>query len=66
MNWRSTTIEVRTEFLGWAQGELSVRQVLGDQRFRDEFQGDPLDHLIEELLDALFYAWMERRKRAAG
>ena len=52
----------------WRNNEAIARQVLDtlpedlDSRFRigkdkygDLFQGDPLDHLYEELLDAIFY-----------
>jgi hypothetical protein len=59
-DWRN--IDNRPEFLLWVEKELSSRQAYGEHLFGNLFHGDPLQHAFEELLDALFYLWMARKK----
>ena len=45
--------------------KILTRLELGEERYKSSlfgFQGDPLEHLEEELLDAVFYVYMLRKK----
>ena len=42
--------------------DMQRRRQFGIQKYGPEFVGDPLEHLYEELLDALFYVYMSKRK----
>lgn len=53
-------------FLQWVRKSLVERWKLGSDRYQSHikgFQGDPLDHGIEEVLDLLVYLFYEKRKR---
>lgn len=60
--WRDLSDDPRSDFLTWVGSSMSERQQFGRDAYGDTFEGDPLDHLIEELLDALFYAWVAKRR----
>ena len=45
---------------------LRERTAYGKENFGESFHGDPLKHLMEELLDALVYSAVEMKKRAEG
>lgn len=63
--WRSMKAEDREEFLGWAEQALSARWQLGADLYHSDvrgFQGDPIDHAIEEALDLVLYLFMTKRK----
>ena len=62
--WRDLGELERKEFLEWILEAEKLRQEVGIAKYGYNFVGDPLDQLIEELFDALFYAWVELRKRA--
>jgi len=62
-NWRKLPSPVRSEFIQWVDERTADRQRYGHQTHGDLFKGDPLDHLVEELFDALFYAWQEKRRQ---
>ena len=64
--WRSMEPGDRQEFLVWAESSLFKRWVLGDERYESctlGFQGDPLDHAIEEALDLVLYLWIAKRRQ---
>ena len=63
--WRDLSIEERQKYEKWLLEEAVQRQTVGRQKYGDVFQGDPLQHLKEELLDALFYCWVAMRQRSA-
>ena len=62
--WRTLGDLDREDFLVWVDSRSKQRQGLGRKVYGDTFQGDPLDHAIEEALDLLFYLWVERRRQA--
>lgn len=65
-SWRSMGPKDRAEFLAWTNQELESRWQVGNERYQSEangFQGDPFEHLGEELLDALLYWYWEKRRR---
>lgn len=67
--WRRMDADARAELLAWAQAEMAERLAIGQDKYKSEergFRGDPLDHLENELLDALVYAWYVRRQRDGG
>lgn len=61
--WRDLSGEQRWEFVHEQSGRMMQRYKVGAIEYGDTFQGDPLDHLEEELMDALFYCWTARRQR---
>ncbi len=64
--WRKLEPADRTDFYLWAKTSLMYREELGEKKYRSRekgFQGDPFEHLEEELLDALFYLWIEKRRQ---
>ena len=65
MSWRSISEDERENFLIEVDLKLSSRQKMGEDTYGNEFKGDPLTQLEEELLDALFYVFMARKERGA-
>lgn len=64
--WRSMQLEDQEQFHTWLYTNLKQRWYLGKEKYQLDihgFQGNPLDHLIEELLNALLYAYWERRRQ---
>ncbi len=61
-NWRNLDTETRNTFLEWVYDSNKERNALGRERYGDTFQGDPLEHAIEEALDLLFYLWAAKRR----
>ena len=52
------------EALARSLGEaLDTRFADGYDMYGEYFQGDPLEHLLEELMDALFYVVVAQRRR---
>ena len=65
-NWRRVTSEIREKFVEHVASALQKRGDEGERKYQSSkkgFQGDPLEHLEEELLDALFYLWYAKRQR---
>lgn len=62
--WRDLGDSDRQDFLTWMVSRAKQRNLQGRKVYGDTFQGDPLDHAIEEALDLLFYLWVERRRQA--
>ena len=62
--WRELQHE-REDFFAWASRMLRFKVMAGAKIHGDVFEGDPLDHAIEEALDLMFYLWMEKQKQAA-
>ena len=62
-DWRSLNDADRAEFNAWVSGELQIRAAHGKESYGDRFQGDPLKHLKEELLDELVYLYYAMRER---
>ena len=60
MTWRYVD---REEYLKTIEGKIAHRLDYGFEHYGDEFEGDPLAHLEEELIDALFYVHFARRQR---
>ena len=68
LGWRRLDADTQADFLRWAEDQLAVRLAIGEQEYQSHiygFQGDPLEHLIKEQLDGLFYSWQELRRRNA-
>ena len=66
MAWRDMGDKERTDFIQWITESANRRWIVGDNKYHSSalgFQGDPLNHLIEELQDALLYAYYLRRQR---
>ena len=64
VSWRHTEPQERKEFIVAVIEDLAKRQAVGVERFGTEFQGDPIEHAWEELLDGLYYLWKARKERA--
>jgi len=65
-SWRSMKGEDQSEFLCWINGSLHDRWGLGKEKYDSDnqgFQGNPLDHAIEEALDLVLYLFMEKRRQ---
>ena len=68
LGWRRLDADAQADFLRWAEDQLAGRLAIGEQEYQSHiygFQGDPLEHLIKEQLDGLFYSWQELRRRNA-
>ena len=66
LGWRRLDADAQADFLRWAEDQLAGRLAIGEQEYQSHiygFQGDPLEHLIKEQLDGLFYSWQELRRR---
>lgn len=66
-DWRSMQSIDQVHFVQWVEDSLSERWNIGKEKYQSDikgFQGNPLDNLIEELLDALLYAYWERRRQS--
>lgn len=62
-SWRSLgSVERADLFLGLV-GRMSSRYAQGREEYGDVFQGDPLEHALEEAIDAVFYLMMALRQR---
>ena len=64
--WRAIDVAARLEFVDDVHQGLTERQLVGHNTFGDTFQGDPLQHAWEELLDGLFYIWVAKKERSNG
>ena len=63
--WRSTALEIRADFVTWAENQHHERQAHGIEEYGPvTFKGEPLDQGIEENLDQLFYLYWAKRKLA--
>ena len=66
-SWRSMVELDQTEFRHWSDISLSARWELGREKYQSDvkgFQGDPIDHAIEECLDQLIYLFMAKRRHS--
>lgn len=61
-NWKDAGEAERELFRDEMNDALSERLARGHEEYGDEFQGRPLMHLQDELLDALFYTWYAGRQ----
>ena len=64
--WKKMGREERREFLEWVLDMQSKRWDVGSEKYDSEnagFQGQPLEHLAEELFDALCYCYYAMRQR---
>ena len=61
--WRTLGAEERMAFYTWTIRKLQSREQKGVGKYGLVFRGDPLDHLEEELLDALLYVYQEKRRQ---
>lgn len=64
-DWRRLDDDALDDYYAWVAGALRERAALGRRRYGQTFQGDPLDHAVEETLDLLFYLYQMRRQRDA-
>ena len=67
-SWRVMDEQDEAEFQAWLKERLAERAEVGRIKYNsdvDGFQGDPLEHLIEEQLDSLRYGWRELKRREA-
>ena len=60
--WRHISENDRANFLGDVVASMAERQRGGEEKYGNEFRGDPLSQAWEELLDGLFYIWIAMRK----
>jgi len=65
-SWRILGPNERIEFGQWVESHLGKRKDKGLAKYGNRFQGDPIDHLIEELVDALLYAWVLEKRYRGG
>ena len=68
LGWRRLDADAQADFLRWAEDQLAGRLAIVEREYQSHiygFQGDPLEHLIKEQLDGLFYSWQELRRRNA-
>ena len=65
-DWRRLNADDRLEYAQWIVNLVVSRQAAGRKTYGDTFVGDPLQHLSEELIDALFYCFQAQRQRAAS
>jgi trimethylamine:corrinoid methyltransferase-like protein len=64
--WRQMEQKDAIEFGQWVEDGLNARWQIGMERYESHikgFQGNPLDHAIEEALDQLLYLWIEKRRQ---
>lgn len=61
--WRKINEENVEEFSKNVSKEFLERRQVGIKKYGKEFQGDPLLHQREEILDALFYNWASLKER---
>ena len=66
LDWRDTGDAALDEYLKAMHERIKRRVYQGREAHGLRFRGDPMEHLEQELLDALFYAWWARRQRAAS
>lgn len=62
--WRSVDAGTIDAFVKHIGDTARERSEYGVCKYGSEFVGEPLAHLEEELLDALFYLYIARRKYA--
>ena len=65
-SWRDMGSAQQRAMTTWALYGLRDRMELGNQRYNSKelgFQGDPLDHAIEEWLDMGVYLFYAKRQR---
>ena len=63
--WRKMTETDKDRYYRWVQNNLEKRWKLGEEKYDlpNGFQGDPLDHAIEEAFDLLVYLFYQKRKQ---
>lgn len=65
-DWRQLSLKDRTEIVRDITRAATRKYEAGAREYGNTFQGDPLAHLEEELLDGLFYVQMAKRERLAN
>ena len=62
-DWRSDTDREKEAFINWAGAKMADAMKRGSESYPEPvFQGDPLDHAIEEAVDLLFYLYYIKRR----
>ena len=64
--WRKVDRVIYDEFFDWVRNHQKRRMEEGLAKYQSEklgFQGDPLQHALEEQLDALFCIYYAMRER---
>lgn len=61
--WRAVTDKVIDDVVGNFVIDAKAKYISGRAEHGGSFNGDPLTHLREELIDAIFYADAARRER---
>ena len=67
-DWRELGHEEQLDYRSWVSKEICNRLNKGETEYKSSvhgFQGDPLQHASEELLDGLFYVYYAMRERDA-
>ena len=67
--WRSMEPKDQMEFMACLDISLRSRWERGEAKYDSAlqgFQGNPLDHAIEEALDLVLYLWMAKRQKGEG
>ena len=64
--WQQMGRWERNDFIEWLDDTAKARWEKGRVKYHSDelgFQGQPLDHAIEEAFDLLVYLWYTRRQR---
>ena len=64
--WRKLEPADRADFMMWVKSSLIYQEEIGEDKYHSRekgFQGDPLEHLEQEIFDAIFYLWEEKRRQ---
>jgi hypothetical protein len=65
-SWRELNPDILKEYKGWVSRQILDRYLTGVSEYDSEergFQGNPLEELVMELFDSIFYIFMELRKQ---
>ena len=68
-DWATMKLADKTAYKAWALSHIDQRWELGKNKYDSEeqgFQGNPLEHLIEELFDAMLYTYYTLRRIQAA
>ena len=63
-DWRNNTEETDNHYIAFIVGETAERRALGQREYGATFQGWPLEHAWEEVLDLQFYLAVEMRRHS--
>ena len=62
--WRKMDEKFDQQMLGLLQTEMEYRRTKGREEYGDTFQGEPHQHMWEEIQDLVVYWMVEDRRRS--